>query len=207
VGNKPIPYDTNQKAARQTIQSLTNSKGAAALYYTRDAHQAVDLENEARQNGLKLYNTYNPKASENSLTQIHHFSHPIGADGGQETNAIRLDGDHGHPIQKDNPQLKTSFNSYINNSADFAKKDIADAQATRAEIANFEKNGPQGTRFEKAAQKNKYGNEENRAKALREADQKEAHAKAWLQGATDYVHNTPGLSVTDYPLLRPPKGS
>ena len=52
-----------------------------------------------------------------------------------------MDGDHGHPIQTDNPQLKTSFDSYINDSVDLAKKDIADAQKTKTEIANFQKNG------------------------------------------------------------------
>jgi len=75
--------------------------GNPALYITNDPKIVISWENEARDNGLVADGT----------TVIYRFKFVIGADQGEETRCIRIDGDHGHPIVESGS--KTSFDNYI----------------------------------------------------------------------------------------------
>jgi hypothetical protein len=115
---------------------LTGSKGSPALYHTRDAAKVRQYEDDARQNGLQLYNL-NPNAHEDSKDVVHLFKHPIGADGGETTHAMRLDGDHGHPIREDG--IKTSFKGYMQTSVENANRDINALKTSESNLAEVKK--------------------------------------------------------------------
>lgn len=95
------------------LMSATEAKGKTAVYKTRDPVQVVAWENEARANGLVLSGDF---------TIVYGFQEDIGADHGEMTRFVRIDGDHGHPIVEDYQKLNTSFTAYV-------KKDVEDARA------------------------------------------------------------------------------
>lgn len=83
------------------VAPLTND-GNSSLYLSANPAVVIALENAAREAGYELGDGF---------TIIHRFGEEIGADQGERTRCIRIDGDHGHPIIESGS--KTSFDSYI----------------------------------------------------------------------------------------------
>ena len=179
---KPIKYTEDPTQDSNTIAPLTGGKGSPALYHTPDAAKVRQYEDDARQNGLQLYNL-NPNAHEDSKDVVHLFNHPIGADGGETTHAMRLDGDHGHPIREDG--IKTSFKGYMQTSVENANRDINALKTSESNLANIQ---------EKYANKdpNKLKPREQREIQQAEAKVAEAKPKAenaekWKSSAAEYL--------------------
>jgi hypothetical protein len=92
---------------------VTEEKGAAAIYKTRNPKTVIVWEQKARDEGWTLFD---------GTTVIHGFTdEEIGADHGEMTRFVRIDGDHGHPIIEDHQTLNTSFTAYM-------KKEVAQAK-------------------------------------------------------------------------------
>ena len=84
---------------------MANTEGRRpARYITRDPGTVIGWENEAREKGLLLSDNF---------TIVYGFPKDIGADHGEMTRFVRIDGDHGHPIIEDHQSLNTSFTAYI----------------------------------------------------------------------------------------------
>lgn len=99
------------------LAEATSGGRKDALYNSNNASTIIALENEARSNGLLLLDNF---------TVIHRFKEVIGADQGELTHCIRIDGDHGHPISSTTG--KQSFRAYLQN-------DIAKCKDTRNDEA------------------------------------------------------------------------
>jgi hypothetical protein len=179
----PLKYSGDPSTDAKLVAPHTQGKGKSALYNTPDAKKVLGYEQDARENGLRLYNS-NPNAKESEKDVVHLAGHEIGADGGETTRAMRLDGDHGHPIKENDPQLPTSFNSYVKRSVDKAKSDAAAPKKAQAELAKVQAKH-QGTDpaklkpFQKAELTKAQANVEN---AQTQAD----HANQWMAGASKY---------------------
>jgi hypothetical protein len=89
------------------LEKATADGDQPALYLTNDPPTVVGWEDAARVEGLLL---------RDGFTVVHRFGHVVGADQGSQTQCVRIDGDHGHPIVESGG--KTSFDSYI-------KRDVA----------------------------------------------------------------------------------
>ncbi len=94
----------------------------AAAYKTRNTMTVLQWEATARENGLTLYGTVDNLAKGGGFTVIYGFTETIGADHGEMTRFIRIDGDHGHPIVESYQGLKTSFDSYVKKDVEVAKE-------------------------------------------------------------------------------------
>lgn len=182
ISGKPIKYTGDPAKDSKTVADLTKN-GKPALYNTPDAKKVVDLEQDARENGLRLYNS-NPNAKESEKDVIHLADHEIGADGGETTRAMRLDGDHGHPIKEHDPQLPTSFNSYVKRSVDKAKADTAAPKNAQAALARVQAKykGKTPEQLKPFQRKELEKAQENVDKAQAQAD----HANQWLTSASKY---------------------
>jgi hypothetical protein len=89
----------------------TAKKNAESLYLSNDAATVIALETEAIDGGLTLADNF---------TIVYRFADEIGADGGELTQCIRMEGHHhGHPIRESGS--KQSFDSYV-------KKDVTEAK-------------------------------------------------------------------------------
>jgi hypothetical protein len=89
--------DSPKELATETAKS-----DQAALYLTSDPGTVLEWEQQARDEGFQL---------SGGFTVIHRFAFIVGADQGETTQCIRIDGDHGHPIIESGS--KTSFDDYI----------------------------------------------------------------------------------------------
>lgn len=49
----------------------------------------------------------------NNFNVIYRFKEVIGADRGELTQCVRIDGDHGHPIIETEGGLNTAFDTYV----------------------------------------------------------------------------------------------
>ncbi len=99
------------------LERETAGKGKVALYITNDAETVVGWERKATAEGLKLHDNF---------TAVHRFDELIGADQGEMTHCIRIDGgDHGHPIVASGSP--TSFDTYVKTEIEHyrAKNDAA----------------------------------------------------------------------------------
>lgn len=192
-GKHRPPTNGDSENARKQITNLTTTKGATALYFSNDAKSVRDLESDARQNGLKMYLS-DPKASDNAKTVVHLADKPIGADGGQQTKAMRLDGDHGHPIQQDNPQLNTSFSGYMKTSAKLTKQDIDKPKEIQDGISKLTQQAEKKP-LRKGEQKKLDDLKANLPKAQAQAQT----AQQWRADAAEYLNNK-GESPKQYGL-------
>jgi hypothetical protein len=99
------------------------TKDGDAKYKSRDPVTVIGWENEAREKGLTLADGF---------TIIYRFTEDVGADKGERTSCVRIDGDHGHPIIEHRPGLNTAFDTYVKKEVELAKgnperqKEIAD---------------------------------------------------------------------------------
>jgi hypothetical protein len=96
----------------RAIERATAGPGETALYLTNDPPTVVGWEDTARRDGLLL---------PDGFTVVHRFNEVIGADQGEATSCIRIDGDHGHPIIQSGS--KTGFDSYIERAIEQYLKD------------------------------------------------------------------------------------
>lgn len=115
----------------KTIEQETSGQGEdAALYKTTNAKKVVTWEKRAMKYGLLLSNNFN---------HIHWFNFIVGADQGARTHAVRIDGDHGHPIHE--TQSKTSFLAYLQGEfaevATLAKTNMEAARARLEVLLNY----------------------------------------------------------------------
>lgn len=118
-------FDKNSQLIPKQLQRETEN-GNPAKYNTANAQTVRKWEQEARDNGYLL---------DDNFTVIHRFDFEIGADQGQMTNCIRIDGNHGHPIVEDKPGCKTSYNAYLkkvqkNNNATASSSEVAGAASS-----------------------------------------------------------------------------
>lgn len=90
-----------RKGADDTKALCKKTERGPAKYLSRDTPEIMELETKAINEGLKI--------TEGIF--IHIFNEHIGASQGQMTKCIRIDGNHGHPIEEDGS--KTSFTGYI----------------------------------------------------------------------------------------------
>lgn len=185
IGGKPVKYTGDPAKDSKTVADLTKN-GKPALYNTPDAKKVVDLEQDARENGLRLYNS-DPNAPEGSKDVIHLADHEIGADGGETTRAMRLDGDHGHPIKEHDPQLQTSFNSYVKKSVDKAKADTGAPKKAQDELAKVQAKykGKDPAQLKPFQKKELDKAQENVNKAQTQAE----HANQWMKSASKYFQD------------------
>ena len=131
-GNADFPHDgkhmPNAKLVRfpeniilKQIQTDSDD-GNDAVYKTNVAKIVIQWENRARKYGLLLADNF---------TIIHKFGFIIGADQGELTTSIRIDGDHGHPISEKSG--KQSLLGYLvrefEHVAELAKTDLTAAKA------------------------------------------------------------------------------
>ena len=180
INGKRVPYDDSEQATKVLAKNLPPRH--AAMYNTRDPNKVQEWEGEARQHGLQLYAARNTDPG--AITTIHKFPHTIGVDQNEATSTMRLDGDHGHPIQEENRAQNTSFGSYFKNSVNNAKKVKGDSTQKIKDIKQ-RKNGASG---EELAQHEKH---------LKEANADRQHADDWLNTAHSYATQK-GLNPTDY---------
>jgi len=106
----------------KVLELNTAAKGATAAYKTQDVPRVLAWENEARTNGLTLYGTTEALAKREGFTIVYGFTEDVGADHGEMTRFVRIDGDHGHPIVESYQSLKTSFTAYIKKEIEAAKE-------------------------------------------------------------------------------------
>jgi hypothetical protein len=179
---KPIKFTGDPAKDSKLIAPLTGGKGSPALYHTPDAAKVRQYEDDARQNGLQLY-SLNPNAHEDSKDVVHLFKHPIGADGGETTHAMRLDGDHGHPIREDG--IKTSFKGYMQTSVENANRDINALKTSENNLAEVRK---------KYADKDQNKLKPREQREIQQAQAKVAEAKSkaenaekWKSTAAEYL--------------------
>jgi hypothetical protein len=177
---KIASYEADPEAATNALAKWHSGTKKPAFYNTQDAAKVLSYEDEARQQGLSLYGKRGTPPE--ALTQVHKFGQSIGVDQGEKTSTVRLDGDHGHPIQENNPQQNTSFSSYVKGSAANAIKDKTDAVN-------------KGKDAWRAGDKD----------AVMDARKDWKHADNWLNTAHDYL-TTKGLRPEDYGL-NPTKSS
>ena len=112
-GNVDFPHDSkhqpppklenyNESTVLTTLEVETGKPKAVALYKTSKAKRVVQWENRARRYGLLLHDNF---------TIIHQFDFIVGADQGDRTRCIRIDGDHGHPIHPNSGLV--NFHGYV----------------------------------------------------------------------------------------------
>jgi hypothetical protein len=95
------------------IAEETGKKNAESLYISNNAETVIALETEAIEHGLTLSDNF---------TIVYRFEDEIGADGGELTRCIRMEGTHhGHPIRESGS--KQSFDSYVKKDVGLAKND------------------------------------------------------------------------------------
>lgn len=110
-GGKHRPHVSD----RQTI--IESTKSNDAKYFWMDPQTVIDLEIEALKDGLKVAGDF---------TTVHRFEIEIGADSGESTQCLRMDGEHhGHPIVEKSTAT-ASFHTYI-------AKDLAEARVNENE--------------------------------------------------------------------------
>jgi len=118
------------------VCKITEGSDDPARYLSSNAGEVLALEATARSQGLTI-----PGG-----TVIHVFDSVIGADGGEATPYMRLDGDHGHPIRESG--IKTSFFSYVITAIETAGGNAAELARIRAYLErhgmlpHFEKHFP-----------------------------------------------------------------
>lgn len=100
------------------------TKDDDSKYKTRDPVTVIGWEDEARENGLTLLDGF---------TIIYRFTEDVGADKGERTRCVRIDGDHGHPIIETRSGLNTAFDNYVKKEVEAAKGNAARLE----EIADF----------------------------------------------------------------------
>jgi hypothetical protein len=219
LGGKPINYGS-AKDVQQTLEKFWPKNGDAK-YNTRNTNTVLAWEQETREKGLA---DYAPRGTnQQSLNKVHMFgpSGPlaengrlaetggkIGVDRGEGTRAMRLDGDHGHPIVEYEPGLNTSFHSYVNNSVKKARGATKDSDqtidATKSKIADIDKRiestSDEGERQTLSA------NRDHEVRTLNNAYADGTHAPNWLRGADEYVTNLANQGLvnrSDFGFNRP----
>jgi hypothetical protein len=105
----------------RVLEEATASKGATAAYKTQDVRRVLEWEDEARCNGLELYGTPEALKRREGFTIVYGFGEEVGADHGEMTRFVRIDGDHGHPIIESHQSLNTSFTAYVKKEVEVAK--------------------------------------------------------------------------------------
>jgi hypothetical protein len=106
------------------LAEATAGKGDEALYLSNIPETVIAIEQEAIDDGLTLSDNF---------TIVHRFTADIGADGGELTKCIRMEGHHhGHPIRESGS--KQSFDTYVKKDVGLAKKaqDAARTEVIRA---------------------------------------------------------------------------
>ena len=98
------------------LAAATAGKGDVALYKTNDPYTVRAWEDEAREYGLTL---------KDGFTILYGFTESVGADHGELTRFVRIDGDHGHPIIESMSTLNTAFDSYMAKEVRESKNDVA----------------------------------------------------------------------------------
>ena len=96
----------------RVLEDHTSDKGDAAVYKTANPVTVIAWEQEARKEGLLL---------SDGFTIVYGFKENIGADHGEMTRFVRIDGDHGHPIIESHQSLNTSFRAYMMKEIESAK--------------------------------------------------------------------------------------
>ncbi|MDX6690565.1 MAG: hypothetical protein QOG15_2022, partial [Solirubrobacteraceae bacterium] len=106
-GGKHRPAFSNRE---KIIESTVG--GNDARYFSMDPQTVIDLESTALKEGLEVAG---------SFTTVHRFDVEIGADYGEATQCLRMDGaHHGHPIT----EKSTATPSFVT----YVSKDLADAR-------------------------------------------------------------------------------
>jgi hypothetical protein len=110
AGGTQFPHKGKHRPPKDVIGNnkalaAKTTGGEPALYLSANPQIVIKLEADARAAGLLLYDKF---------TVVHRFDQTIGADQGELTPCIRIDGDHGHPIIESG--AGTSFEQYIEDS-------------------------------------------------------------------------------------------
>lgn len=96
---RTFPHKNKHLSVGNPVKESAN--GGAAKYSSTDPIEVRKLEHYARMYGWVT----------SSGENVHKFPFVVGADQGEETSCVRIDGDHGHPIVESG--AKTSFETYI----------------------------------------------------------------------------------------------
>ncbi|WP_052600075.1 hypothetical protein [Aureispira sp. CCB-QB1] len=106
---------------------VDSSNGGAAKYDSTDPIEVRKLEHYARTYGWVTAGNEN----------IHKFPFVVGADRGEETQCVRIDGDHGHPIVEDDSTINTAFLSYL--KKDWEHQDTQKSEERQEEFKRYMK--------------------------------------------------------------------
>lgn len=105
------------------LAAETAKRNAVALYKSNDPATVITWETEAIEKGLTLHDNF---------TIVYGFKEAVGADGGEMTRFIRMEGHHhGHPIRARDTSVSTAFDSYIESEIEHAKGKPARLQEIR----------------------------------------------------------------------------
>ncbi|HEX4344032.1 MAG TPA: hypothetical protein VHZ31_00580 [Solirubrobacteraceae bacterium] len=106
-GGKHRPAFSNREKIIESTEG-----GNDARYFSMDPQTVIDLEAKALEEGLEIGGGF---------TTVHRFDVEIGADSGEATQCLRMDGEHhGHPIV----EKSTATPSFVT----YVSKDLADAR-------------------------------------------------------------------------------
>ncbi|HEY1537889.1 MAG TPA: hypothetical protein VGF63_00720 [Solirubrobacteraceae bacterium] len=106
-GGKHRPAFSNREKIIESTEG-----GNDARYYSMDPQTVIDLESTALKEGLEVGGGF---------TTVHRFDVEIGADYGEATQCLRMDGEHhGHPIV----EKSTATPSFVT----YVSKDLAEAR-------------------------------------------------------------------------------
>jgi hypothetical protein len=118
---KHRPYNTDHDAIVDETKG-----GNDAKYFSKDAETVIELEKQALDNGLEVAGDF---------TTVHRFTEEIGADYGEATRCLRMDGHHhGHPIIETSSETP-SFDTYI--AKDLAQARFDENLARTAVISDY----------------------------------------------------------------------
>ncbi|MEA2438352.1 MAG: hypothetical protein QOJ46_1910 [bacterium] len=109
-----FPHGAKHRPAFSNREKIIESTegGNDARYFSMDPQTVIDLESTALEEGLDLAGGF---------TTVHRFDVEIGADYGEATQCLRMDGaHHGHPIV----EKSTATPSFVT----YVSKDLADAR-------------------------------------------------------------------------------